>query len=144
MTAVLIQLKVTAQIVERTSAAFRGASGMSIGTPPRECSLVEAAGVEPASEAVSNRISTSVSRILVLARRLLLTGSAFASLGRCPASRPRRPRCGNPVCFNAVPQSAGLTEGDTRYLSTGTHVSTAYAARAKVVFLLAFVKTLAL
>ena len=106
--------------------------------------LVEAAGVEPASEAVSYRISTSVSRILVLALRLLLTGSAFASRGGCPASGPWRPRCGNPVCFNAVPQSAGLTGGDTRDLSPGTHVSTAYAARAKVVFLLAFVKTLAL
>ena len=105
---------------------------------------MEAAGVEPASEAVSYRISTSVSRILVLALRLLLTGSAFASRGGCPASGPWRPRCGNPVCFNAVPQSAGLTGGDTRDLSPGTHVSTAYAARARVFVLLAFVKTLAL
>ena len=105
--------------------------------------LVEAAGVEPASEAASLRISTSVSRILVLAWRLLPTGSASASLGECPASRPRRPRCSNPVCFNAVPQSAGLTGGSTRDLSPGTHVSTAYAARAKVLVLLAFVNACA-
>src|SRR6266852_5163763 len=88
-------------------------------------------------------MSTSVFRNLVLAWRLLLTGSAFASLGGCPASRPRRPRCGNPVCFNAAPQSAGLTEGDTRDLSPGTHVSTAYAARARVLVLLAFVNACA-
>jgi uncharacterized repeat protein (TIGR01451 family) len=48
------------------------------------------------------------------------------------------------ILTDAVPQSAGLTRGDTRYLSTGTHVSTAYAARARVFVLLAFVKTLAL
>jgi len=46
-----------------------------------EGSLVEAAGVEPASEAAFPGISTSVSRILVLAWRLLLTGSASASRG---------------------------------------------------------------
>ena len=59
--------------------------------------LVEAAGVEPASEAASPGISTSVSRILLLAWRLLPTGSASASRGGCPASEPRRPRGGNPV-----------------------------------------------
>ncbi len=58
---------------------------------------VEAAGIEPASEAASPGISTSVSRILVLAWRLLPTGSASASRGVCPASEPRRPRSGNPV-----------------------------------------------
>ena len=58
--------------------------------------LVEAAGVEPASEAVSPRISTSVSEILVLAWRLLPTGSASASRGECPISGPWRPRDGDP------------------------------------------------
>src|SRR6266699_4403173 len=53
--------------------------------------LVEAAGIEPAAEAVSPGISTSVSRILVLAWRLLPTGSASASCGGCPASGPQRP-----------------------------------------------------
>jgi len=32
----------------------------------------------------------------------------FASRGGCPASGPWRPRSGNPVSFDAVPQSAGL------------------------------------
>src|SRR5438445_3235310 len=101
--------------------------------------LVEAAGVEPASEAVSPGISTSVSRILVLAWRLLLTGSASASCGGCPASRPQRPRGGNPVFCDAAPWSAGLTRRNARDLSPGAYVSTAYAARAKAFVLLAFV-----
>jgi hypothetical protein len=50
--------------------------------------LVEAAGVEPASEAASSGTSTSVSGILVLAWRLLPTGSASASHGDCPTSGP--------------------------------------------------------
>src|SRR5712692_7098600 len=66
-------------------------------SPPRSqrraAGLVEAAGVEPASEAVSPGISTSVSGILVLAWRLLPTGSASASRGECPTSGPWRP-CG--------------------------------------------------
>ena len=66
-------------------------------------SLVEAAGVEPASEAVSLRISTSVFRILVLAWRLLQTGSASASRGGCPALGPRRPQGGNPVYVMPLP-----------------------------------------
>jgi hypothetical protein len=65
--------------------------------PIRIRNLVEAAGVEPASEAASSGISTSVSRILVLAWRLLPTGSASASRGACPTSKPRRPRGGDPV-----------------------------------------------
>ena len=104
-----------------------------------EFDLVEAAGIEPASEAVSPGISTSVSRILVLAWRLLPTGSAVASCGGCPASGPQRPWGGNPVFCDAAPWSAGLTWGNTRGLSSGAYVSTAYAARAKAVFLLAFV-----
>jgi len=59
--------------------------------------LVEAAGVEPASEAASPRISTSVSEILVLAWRLLSTGSASASRGDCPTSGPWRPCGSDPV-----------------------------------------------
>src|SRR5258708_22926707 len=59
--------------------------------------LVEAAGVEPASEAASPGISTSVSRILVLAWPLLPTGSVSARRGAWPAAEPRRPRGGNPV-----------------------------------------------
>ena len=59
--------------------------------------LVEAAGVEPASEAASSGISTSVSGILVLAWRLLPTGSASASRGDCPTSGPWRPRGSDPV-----------------------------------------------
>jgi len=65
--------------------------------------LVEAAGVEPASEAAFPGISTSVSRILVLAWRLLLTGSASASRGECPAPRPRRPRGGDSVYVMPLP-----------------------------------------
>src|SRR5712664_3182142 len=102
--------------------------------------LVEAARVELASEAVSPGISTSVSRILVLAWRLLPTGSASASCGGCPASRPQRPQGGNPVFCDAAPRSAGLTGGNARDLSPGDHVSTAYAARARPFVLLAFVK----
>src|SRR5579864_5825532 len=41
---------------------------------------------------------------------------------------------------NAAPSSAGLTKGDARAQRPGASVSTAYAARAKAVFLLAFVK----
>jgi hypothetical protein len=65
--------------------------------------MVEAAGIEPASEAASPEISTSVSRILVLAWRLLPTGSAYASRGACPASGPRRPWSGNPVYVIPLP-----------------------------------------
>src|SRR5581483_352652 len=65
--------------------------------------LVEAAGVEPASEAVSLRISTSVFRILVLAWRLVLTRSASASRGECPTSGPWRPRSSDPVYVIPVP-----------------------------------------
>jgi len=64
--------------------------------------LVEAAGVEPASEAASSRTSTSVSGILVLAWRLLPTGSASASHGDGPTSRPRRPWDGDPVYVTSL------------------------------------------
>jgi len=66
-------------------------------------SVVEAAGVEPASEAVSLRMSTSVSRILVLAWRPVLTRSASASRGACPTSGPWRPRSGDPVYVTPDP-----------------------------------------
>ena len=65
--------------------------------------LVEVARIELASEAESPEISTSVSRNLVLAWRLLLTGSASASRGACPASGPRLPWSGNPVCVMPYP-----------------------------------------
>jgi len=67
--------------------------------------LVEAAGVEPASEAVSYRISTSVSRILVLARRLLLTGSAFCQprwVSRFRAVAPPKRQSGLIWCRSPV------------------------------------------
>jgi len=64
--------------------------------------LVEAAGVEPASEAASPGISTSVSEILVLAWRLLSTGSASASRGDCPTSGPWRPCGSDPVYVTPV------------------------------------------
>src|SRR5579859_116754 len=82
--------------------------GVTTETPAAGFGLVEAAGVEPASEAASSGISTSVSRILVLAWRLLPTGSASASHGRCPAPGPRRPRGGDPVFCDTAPRSAGL------------------------------------
>src|SRR5206468_4415754 len=65
--------------------------------------LVEAAGVEPASEAASSGTSTSVSGILVLAWRLLPTGSASASHGDCPTSGPWRPRGSDPVYVTPLP-----------------------------------------
>src|SRR5690348_3518774 len=77
--------------------------GVTVGVkaPPadrfRIRNLVEAAGVEPASEAASPGISTSVSGILVLAWRLLPTGSAYASHGDCPTSGPWRPQGSDPV-----------------------------------------------
>ncbi|SRR6266487_4950754 len=64
--------------------------------------LVEAAGVEPASEAASPGISTSVSEILVLAWRLLSTGSASASRGDCPTSGPWRPCGSDPVYVTPI------------------------------------------
>jgi len=76
--------------------------------------MVEAAGIEPASEAASPGISTSVFRILVLASRLLPTGSVSASRGGCPASGPRRPRSGNPVYvtpFSSPPDWPETTPG---------------------------------
>ncbi len=66
-------------------------------------SLVEAAGVEPASEAASPGISTSVSGILVLAWRLLPTGSVSASRGDCPGPGPWRPRAGDPAISRRSP-----------------------------------------
>src|SRR5207245_9408120 len=98
-----------------------------------------AVGRDPVSDVVAPGVSRSVSRFLVLARRLPLTGPAPARCGGCPASRPQRPRGGNPVFCDAAPWSAGLTRGNARDLSPGAYVSTAYAARAKAFVLLAFV-----
>src|SRR5579859_5646146 len=77
--------------------------GVTTETPAAGFGLVEAAGVEPASEAASSGISTSVSRILVLAWRLLPTGSASASPGECPGSGPRRPWTSHPVYLIPLP-----------------------------------------
>jgi len=57
-------------------------------------------------------------------------------VSRFGAAAPPKRQSG--LCDAAL-QSAGLTGGDARDLSPGAYVLTAYAARAKAVFLLAFV-----
>ena len=90
------------------------------GRPPWEAlALVEAAGVEPASEAASPETSTSVSRILISPIGLLLSGSLWANRGYRPGPEPRCLRTGKPSLVTPLTRRAGGVEGDARDQSPG-------------------------
>src|SRR5207237_3043840 len=101
--------------------------------------VVEAAGVEPASDAASAGTSTSVSEILISPSGLLPTGSRAASGGFSPGPEPPRLRTGKPALVTPLSRPAGAAGGGARDLGPGTRPYATYAARASAGFSLAFV-----